>query len=263
MKAKKSFGQHFLKNKAIAEGIANAIPDLDQVSNILEIGPGKGMLTQYLLNLKKNLKVVELDRDMIPILEERFKETSIIQEDFLKLDLPNVFEGEDFCLVGNYPYNISSQIVFKMLAHHHMIPSMVGMFQKEVAERIISPAGTKKFGIISVFTQLYYEGELVYNISREEFDPPPNVESAVIKLTRKEKFFEVHNPILFKKIVKESFGMRRKMIRKTIKAIIPGHDFLNDKKLDLRPEKYSTEEFVKLSNEVNQILQERKKEKNV
>ncbi len=258
MKAKKSFGQHFLNNDLIAEEIAMAISDISLNANVLEIGPGKGMLTKQLIKLNKNLKLVELDRDMIPILKNKFPSLEIRQEDFLKTSLEEVFDGEAFCLIGNYPYNISSQIVFKMLDFEHLIPLMVGMFQKEVAERIISGPGSKKFGVISVFTQVHYSGELILNVGKEQFDPPPKVESAVIKLVRKKEKFKIDNPKLFRSIVKQSFGTRRKMIRKCIKSFIPESDFLKQEKLNLRPESLSTKNFVDLSNEVNTILEKRK-----
>lgn len=261
MKAKKSFGQHFLNNHSIAEEIAQAIHQMPFSKNLLEVGPGQGMLTQYLIRENEHLKVVELDRDMIPILQKKFPKLEIIESDFLKLDLKEIFSGKPFCLVGNYPYNISSQIVFKMLDMHELIPAMVGMFQKEVAERIISPPGSKKFGIISVFTQLYYDGSLLINVDKSEFDPPPNVQSAVILLKRKKDVQEPNNPKLFRSIVKQSFGMRRKMIRKCIKTFIPDHDFISDPMLDLRPEKLSTIDFIDLSNKVDAIIKERNSSK--
>lgn len=198
MRAKKSFGQHFLKSESIASSISNSLPIDEGITRVLEVGPGKGMLTKYLHKNVEELKVVELDRDMIPILLSQFPEMDIIQEDFLKLDLSQVFEGQKFYLIGNYPYNISSQIVFKMIDYRDLIPCMVGMFQKEVADRIVSEPGSKKYGIISVLTQLYFDGTLLFDVDRTEFSPPPKVQSAVIKLQRRKTEYDVKDHVLFK-----------------------------------------------------------------
>lgn len=254
MKAKKSFGQHFLKDELLAANIASSFTMSSDKMNVLEVGPGRGMLTKYLLKNAYELKVVELDRDMIPILHRTFPNLEIIQEDFLKTDLSAIFDGESFYLIGNYPYNISSQIIFKMLEYKDLIPEMVGMFQKEVAERIVSKEGSKKYGAISVLAQLHYEGELIFQVPPTAFNPPPKVDSAVIKMTRRKTPLNLKNEKLFRSIVKASFGNRRKMIRNCLKSIIPGNEILQDKRFDARPERLSVQEFADLANEVDEII---------
>lgn len=252
MKAKKSFGQHFLNNEDIAHEIAQGL--LTEVSNerVLEIGPGQGMLTKYLIDRGFDLKVVELDRDMIPILEGKFESLTerIMQFDFLKVDLNEVFDGQPFMLIGNYPYNISSQIVFKMVEHRALIPQMVGMFQKEVAQRIVATPTSKAYGVISVLTQAYYDGEYLFDVGNQHFDPPPKVMSGVIRLTRNEKETEIAHPKLFKTVVKLAFSQRRKMLRNTMKSLLKDSALLKDDFFMQRPERVSVEKFVWLTNEV-------------
>ena len=257
MKAKKSFGQHFLIDEGLAMNIAASLSKDMGVNQVLEVGPGRGMLTQYLIEQGFDFKVVELDRDMIPILNKKFSKLEIIQEDFLKVDLLSIFDSEPFLLIGNYPYNISSQIIFKMLEYKDLIPEMVGMFQKEVAERIVSKEGSKKYGVISVLAQLHYEGVLIFQVPPTAFNPPPKVDSAVIKMTRRKIPLNLNNEKLFRTIVKSSFGNRRKMIRNCLKSIIPGHEILRDKRFDARPERLSVQEFVDLTNEIEVIQNKR------
>lgn len=250
MKAKKSFGQHFLINEDITAAIATALTtDLD-TQRVLEVGPGRGALTQYLLEKQCDLKVVELDRDMIPILAKSFAqlENRILEVDFLKLDLVEVFDGQAFNLIGNYPYNISSQIVFKMIDHRDLIPQMVGMFQKEVAQRIVATPTSKAYGVISVLTQAYYDGEYLFDVGNENFDPPPKVQSGVIRLTRKTLAHDIPNPKLFKSIVKTAFSQRRKMLRNTMKSFLKGSDILEDQFFQQRPERVSVEKFLWLTD---------------
>jgi len=252
MKAKKSFGQHFLTNEDIARDIAEGLATDLSTNRVLEVGPGKGMLTKYLIEFAHDLKVVELDRDMIPILHSTFAtlEDRILEVDFLKLDLTTVFNNQSFMLIGNYPYNISSQIVFKMIDHRDLIPQMVGMFQKEVAKRIVATPTSKAYGVISVLAQAYYDGEYLFDVGNENFDPPPKVQSGVIRLTRKSVDHAMPNPKLFKSIVKTAFSQRRKMLRNTMKAFLKGSDILEDEFFKQRPERVSVEQFLWLTEVV-------------
>ncbi len=249
MKAKKSFGQHFLINENAAKTIVDALDISHSGQNVLEIGPGKGVLTKYLLEKDIHLRVVEADRDMVAYLQKTFPqlEEDIIFLDFLKLKLSRVFDEQPFLLIGNYPYNISSQIVMKMVKYKEYIPEMVGMFQREVAERIIAPHGNKTYGVISVLVQAYYEGEMVLKVSPGSFSPPPKVNSAVIKLKRKDNLSLGCDEKLFRTVVKMSFNQRRKMMRNSLKSIIKQKTLLEDKILTQRPEQLSLEQFVQLT----------------
>lgn len=249
MKAKKSFGQHFLINENAAKAIVDALDISHSGQNVLEIGPGKGVLTKYLLEKDIHLRVVEADRDMVAYLHNMFPrlEDDIIFLDFLKLKLSKVFDDQPFLMIGNYPYNISSQIVMKMVKYREYIPEMVGMFQREVAERIIAPHGNKTYGVISVLVQAYYEGEMVMKVSPGSFSPPPKVNSAVIKLKRKENQNLGCDEKLFRTVVKLSFNQRRKMMRNSLKSIIKDKILLEDKLLTQRPEQLSLEQFVQLT----------------
>jgi len=249
LKAKKSYGQHFLNNEELSARIANSLLLTDTYEKVLEIGPGKGMLTKYLLKKDFELVVVEADRDMISYLQQNYPQLSgqIISDDFLKVDLELFFQKKSFGLIGNYPYNISSQILFKMLEYKEQIPEMVGMFQKEVAERVVSGPGSKVYGVISVLIQAYYEGTYLFTVDRSNFSPPPKVQSAVIRLTRKEDQNLGCDYSLFRRVVKQAFSQRRKMLRNTMKAFIGGDELLNDDFFNQRPEKLSVAEFVQLS----------------
>lgn len=264
LKAKKSFGQHFLNNALITESIADGLEKTHLYENVLEVGPGKGMLTKYLLQRDYNLKVVEADRDMVSFLEKNFLalEGKIISNDFLKTDLNEMFDGQSFGLIGNFPYNISTQIIFKMLDYKELIPEMVGMFQKEVAERIVSPPGSKTYGVISVLIQAYYEGKYLFTVDRMNFNPPPKVQSGVIQLVRRENLDLGCDPKLFKRIVKQAFSQRRKMLRNTMKAFLNKEDpaaneLLQSEFFQLRPEKLSVQDYVKLANWIHDINQEK------
>ena len=258
MKAKKSYGQHFLTSEVISQRIADGLMLTDTYNDVLEVGPGQGMLTKYLLEKPYNLKVVEADRDMVAHLNAHYPQLSpnIISEDFMKLRLEEVM-GQNFALIGNYPYNISSQIVFKMIECRQFIPEMVGMFQKEMAERIVAPPGNKTYGVISVLTQAFYDGQLLFNVKPGSFNPPPRVMSAVIRLTRKPDYENLGcNHKLFRAIVKHSFGQRRKMLRNTMKAFIKGSDVLERALFRERPEQLSVQDFVDLTNLVEKIQKE-------
>jgi len=250
LKAKKSYGQHFLVDEAVSSQIADSLLLENGLNNVLEVGPGKGMLTKYLLEKDYNFRAVEADRDMVAYLQKNYEalEGKIISEDFLKIKVDELFDNEPLALIGNYPYNISSQIIFKMLDYKDLVPEMVGMFQKEVAERIVAPPGSKTYGVISVLAQAYYEGELLIHIGPEAFDPPPKVQSAVIRLKRKEQLEIDCDPKVFKRVVKQAFSQRRKMLRNTMKAFIKGDELLQDEFFQQRPERLSVEDFVKLAN---------------
>lgn len=246
--AKKSFGQHFLVHESSAKEIAGFIDHLGIGTNVLEIGPGRGMLTKYLLAKPVNLKMVEADVDMVNFLKTKLKvlDDQMIHLDFLKLNLAKVFDEQDFVIIGNFPYNISSQIVFKMVNSKHLVPEMIGMFQLEMAERIVAKHGGKDYGVISVLTQAYYHGSMLMKLAPSDFNPPPKVNSAVIRLERKENIPNF-NERLFRNIVKSSFNQRRKMLRNTLKPLVNDHDILSDEFFNKRPEQLSVEEFISLT----------------
>lgn len=246
MKAKKSYGQHFLTNEAYAKEIAGSFTHREEKINVLEIGPGKGFLTKYLVGHFDHFKVVEADPDMVNYLKKTFPslQSDIIFLDFLKLSMEKVFDGQPFYVIGNFPYNISSQILIKMVNHHDLVPQMVGMFQKEVADRVIAPPGSKTYGVISVLVQAFYTGELLFNVGPQHFNPPPKVNSAVIRLTRKEDTTLGCNERLFRHIVKATFNQRRKMLRNTLKPLVEDESVLSAAYFDQRPEQLSVQDFV-------------------
>ncbi len=250
MKAKKSYGQHFLTNEHFAQRIADGL--VQPHTRVLEVGPGKGMLTKYLLEKEVELKVVEADHDMVEYLQKHYPTltANILEGDFLKANLWQIFDNQSFALIGNFPYNISSQIVFKMVEYRLLISEMVGMFQKEMAERIIAPPGGKNYGVISVLTQAFYEGKLLFNVSKGNFNPPPKVESAVIRLTRKADSELNYDPVLFRQIVKTTFNQRRKMLRNTLKGFFKDESILEEVFFQQRPEQLSVEAFMELTRRV-------------
>jgi 16S rRNA (adenine1518-N6/adenine1519-N6)-dimethyltransferase len=245
LKAKKSYGQHFLKNPGIASKIASSLSG--NFTNVLEIGPGTGNLTQFLIHKGYKLIAVEADQDMADILYQKFsaEQITILKEDFLQTNLSSIFNGESFAIIGNFPYNISSQIVFKILDNHHLVPEMVGMFQKEVAQRIVSPPGNKDYGILSVLTQSLYSGKYLFSVDKNEFSPPPKIQSGVIRLTKKSEL-KNYDRQLFTKLVKTSFGQRRKMLRNTLKNLLDPQ-FLDDPFFTQRPEQLSVDDFINLT----------------
>lgn len=249
MRAKKSFGQHFLINESLAEKIANSLLMDSDVKNVLEIGPGKGVLTKYLLQQDIDLRVVEADKDMVQYLESHYPklEDNIIFLDFLKLNMKKVFDGQPFYLIGNYPYNISSQILFKMVKHRELIPEMIGMFQKEVSDRVIAPPGSKTYGVVSVLIQAFYHGENVVKVNPGSFNPPPKVMSSVIRLTRKENYDLGCDYSFFRTVVKTAFGQRRKMMRNTLKGLVKDPALLKESYFTRRPEELGVDEFVDLT----------------
>ena len=256
VKPKKFLGQHFLKDLGIAQDIADTVdacPDLP----ILEVGPGMGVLTQFLMKKQREVKVVELDFESVAYLKENFSalEGNIIEYDFLKLKLENLFEGKPFVLTGNYPYNISSQIFFKMLDYKDLIPCCTGMIQKEVAERIAAGPGSKTYGILSVLIQAWYRVEYLFTVHEHVFNPPPKVKSAVIRMTRNETTELGCDEKLFKQIVKTTFNQRRKTLRNSISSILDkSHPLSADPIFNKRPEQLSVQEFVELTNQVKEAL---------
>jgi 16S rRNA (adenine1518-N6/adenine1519-N6)-dimethyltransferase len=255
MKAKKSFGQHFLTNESIAKNIANSLEMTGMVKNILEIGPGKGVLTKYLAAQDTNLKVVEADKDMVQYLTSNkiLNDEQIILLDFLKLNMQKVFDGEPFLMIGNYPYNISSQILFKMVNSKELVPEMVGMFQKEVADRVVAPPGSKTYGVISVLVQAYYEGKTIIDVAPNSFSPPPKVQSSVIRLVRKEDAVLPCDDRLFRNVVKTAFNQRRKMLRNTLKPLFGEESLMNDAYFMQRPEQLSVQDFVDITLKLEKL----------
>lgn len=251
VKAKKSFGQHFLKNEEIAHNIAN-LALKHNVKNCLEIGPGMGMLTKYLQALSLNLKIVEVDNESVDYLLENqlIEPHNCIKGDFLRLPLAPIFNNEPFCVIGNFPYNISSQIVFRIVEHRALIPGMSGMFQREVARRIASPKGSKEYGIISVLVQAFFHTEYHFTVDENEFLPPPKVKSGVISLYRKENQTLPCDEKSFIHLVKTGFNQRRKTLRNSLKSITFEDDFTQNEIFNLRPEQLSVDDFVFLTQHI-------------
>ena len=260
MQAKKSYGQHFLKNDSIAARIADSLQRAGQTGRVLEVGPGTGMLTKHLLAHNAwSVYAVEADRDMVAYLQQHYPELRehLIFKDFLEFDPGGLFDGADFCLIGNFPYNISTQILFWLLDHRARVPEMVGMFQKEVADRVVSKPGTKVYGITSVLAQAFYTTEYLFTVEPGSFNPPPKVRSAVIRLTRKENFELGCDEKLFRQLVKIAFNQRRKMLRNTLKPFFPAERLMSDPFFEKRPEVLGWEEYVALVQEIERQKQEK------
>lgn len=256
VKPKKVLGQHFLKDLGIAQAIADTV-DAQPGIPVLEVGPGMGVLTQFLLKKEREVKVVEIDYESVEYLRKEFPqmENSIVEDDFLKMHLDNVFGGRQFVLTGNYPYNISSQIFFKMLDYKDYIPCCTGMIQKEVAERIASKPGKKAYGIISVLLQAWYDIEYLFTVDEHVFNPPPKVKSAVIRMKRNSVTKLGCDEELFKKVVKATFNQRRKTIRNSIKAVLGKQDYDTSAEIfDKRPEQLSVSDFIMLTNMVEKMI---------
>ena len=256
VKPKKFLGQHFLKDLQVAQDIANTVDACPELP-ILEVGPGMGVLTQFLMTKERPLKVVELDFESVAYLRENFPAlgNNIIEQDFLKMDLAQLFEGKPFVLTGNYPYNISSQIFFKMLDYKDLIPCCTGMIQKEVAERMAAGPGSKTYGILSVLIQAWYRVEYLFTVHEHVFNPTPKVKSAVIRMTRNETQELGCNEKLFKQIVKTTFNQRRKTLRNSISPILDKtNPLMADPIFNKRPEQLSVQEFINLTNRVEQAL---------
>ena len=226
-----------------------------EIKNILEIGPGKGVLTKYLAKQDTQLKVVEADQDMVHYLisNKILEESQITFLDFLKLNMSKVFDGAEFLLIGNYPYNISSQILFKMINSKELVPEMVGMFQKEVADRVVAPPGSKTYGVISVLVQAYYEGKTIIDVAPNSFSPPPKVQSSVIRLVRKENHTLPCDDRLFRNVVKTAFSQRRKMLRNTLKSLFKDESLMDDPYFTQRPEQLSVQNFVDITIKISKL----------
>lgn len=255
VKPKKNLGQHFLTDLTIAKRIADTVdacPDLP----VLEIGPGMGVLTQYLVAKPRPVKAVEIDKESVVYLHDRFPKLvdNIIGEDFLRMDLTSIFGGGQFVLTGNYPYDISSQIFFKMLENKDLIPCCTGMIQREVALRMAAQPGNKTYGILSVLIQAWYDVEYLFTVDENVFNPPPKVKSAVIRMTRNAVTDLGCDERLFKRLVKTVFNQRRKMLRVSIKqmfgAVKPGEEFFAGPLMTMRPEQLTIAQFVELTNQV-------------
>lgn len=259
VRPKKNLGQHFLIDLNIAKRIADTVdacPDLP----VLEVGPGMGVLTQFLMPKNRPLKVVEIDKESVAYLHEHFPALSdrIVGDDFLRMDLTTLFDGHDFVLTGNYPYDISSQIFFKMIDNRNLIPCCTGMIQREVALRMASEPGNKAYGILSVLTQAWYDVEYLFTVDENVFNPPPKVKSAVIRMTRNQTRELGCDEKLFKRVVKTVFNQRRKMLRVSLRQIFGGKSsddaFFQHPLMTRRPEQLSIAQFVELTNLVGQEL---------
>ncbi|MGN0280714.1 MAG: 16S rRNA (adenine(1518)-N(6)/adenine(1519)-N(6))-dimethyltransferase RsmA [Prevotella sp.] len=259
VRPKKNLGQHFLTDLNIAKRIADTVDACPELP-VLEVGPGMGVLTQFLMEKPRQTKVVEIDSESVAYLNEHFPRLrdNILGEDFLRMDLTKVFDGKQFVLTGNYPYDISSQIFFKMLDNKELIPCCTGMIQREVAQRMASAPGNKAYGILSVLIQAWYNVEYLFTVDEDVFNPPPKVKSAVIRMTRNETTDLGCDEALFKRVVKTVFNQRRKMLRVSIKPIFAGHnvseEFFKDDMMTKRPEQLSIEQFVELTNKVQNAL---------
>ncbi len=246
VRAKKSLGQHFLKDLGVARRIAETAP----AGRVLEIGPGMGVLTQFLLsNPQIQLTAIELDNESVQYLHEWYPELNLIEGDFLKLDLNQLYPDGDFCVIGNYPYNISSQIFFKVLDYKDRIPVCSGMIQKEVAERLASGPGNKSYGILSVLLQAWYDIEYLETVPEHVFAPPPKVKSAVVRMKRNTRTSLGCDEQLFKSVVKAAFNQRRKQMRNSLQQLAgKNNPILEENIFTRRPEQLSVEEFIHLTN---------------
>jgi 16S rRNA (adenine1518-N6/adenine1519-N6)-dimethyltransferase len=255
VRPKKSLGQHFLKDLSVAERIAQTLEVYPHLP-VLEVGPGMGVLTQFLLRDGRDLTVVELDAESVTYLQSHYPalQERIVQADFLKMDLGQRFPSP-FCVIGNYPYNISSQIFFKVLEYKDLIPCCAGMIQKEVAERLASPPGKKSYGILSILIQAWYKVEYLFTVEPDVFDPPPKVKSAVVRMTRDDRLTMDCDETLFRTVVKTAFNQRRKTMRNSLKPLLGKENELFALPLfDKRPEQLSVEEFIALTRLVNSHL---------
>lgn len=257
VKAKKNLGQHFLKEKEIARRIAATLDGYPSLP-VLEVGPGTGVLTEFLLENRRDLTVVEIDRESVAYLKEHYPilEGKILEQDFLRMDLSQYFDTP-FCIIGNYPYNISSQIFFKVLDNKDSVPCCSGMIQKEVAERMIASPGSKAYGILTVLLQAWYDVEYLFTVNEQVFIPPPKVKSAVVRLTRNKRKQLNCDEKLFKMVVKTGFNQRRKMLRNSVKSLLSGEEPLpDDPMLTKRPEQLSIEQFEALTNLLEPLVKQ-------
>ena len=260
VRPKKNLGQHFLTDLNIAKRIADTVDACPDIP-VLEIGPGMGVLTQFLVEKPRQVKAVEIDDESVRYLNEKFPKLrdNIIGDDFLKMDLRQVFDGKTFVLTGNYPYDISSQIFFKMLDNNELIPCCTGMIQREVALRIASKPGSRQYGILSVMIQAWYDTEYLFTVDEDVFNPPPKVKSAVIRMTRNGVQDLGCDETLFKRVVKTVFNQRRKMLRVSLKPLfnketMPSPEFFANDMMTKRPEQLAVADFVELTNRVASVM---------
>ena len=262
IKAKKHLGQHFLRDEGIAKQIAGTL-SLEGYRDVIEIGPGTGVLTKYLLERDMDLVAMDLDRESIDYLNNSFPlehpesmedkgVLKVVEADFLKFDLSSLFGNRPFAITGNFPYNISTQIVFKMLEMREQVPEFSGMFQKEVAARICEKEGSKTYGILSVLVQAFYTAEYLFTVPPEVFDPPPKVQSGVLRLVRKSDFNLVCDEKLFFQVVKTAFNQRRKTLRNSLKSFALSDDLRTEVIFDKRPEQLSVSDFIELTKKIEQ-----------
>jgi 16S rRNA (adenine1518-N6/adenine1519-N6)-dimethyltransferase len=250
--AKKHLGQHFLKEEVIAEKIVDSLNPNGRYKEVLEIGPGMGVLSKFLFQkMEYNTTLIEIDKEAISYLQKHFPEfkSNLIEGDFLSMNLKETFH-EPFAIIGNFPYNISTQILFKILENRELVPECVGMFQKEVAERIAGEPGNKEYGILSVFMQAYYEVELLFVLNENDFSPPPRVKSAVLRFERKENFELGADEKAFFRTVKTAFNQRRKTLRNALSSLMNKKDDGTIPYLDKRAETLSWQQFVELTNSI-------------
>lgn len=251
VKAKKHLGQHFLKDESIAKDIADTLT-LNGYAKVLEIGPGMGVLTKYILDKPVETYVIEIDTESVEYLNAHYPKLhgKIISEDFLRYNITKDFGDEPFAIIGNFPYNISTQIVFRTLELRDRIPEFSGMFQKEVAQRICEKKGSKAYGILSVLVQAFYEAEYLFTVDEHVFNPPPKVKSGVLRLIRKENYHLQVDEKLFFAVVKMAFNQRRKTLRNSLKTYNLSDNLKEDTIFDLRPEQLSVEQFIDLTQKI-------------
>jgi 16S rRNA (adenine1518-N6/adenine1519-N6)-dimethyltransferase len=260
VKAKKHLGQHFLKDENVAKKIADTLTE-NGYNNVLEIGPGMGVLTKYLLQKKPKITVLELDSESVEYLNDNFKKEQInintssekfeiIEGDFLKKNLHEIFYQQQVAIIGNFPYNISSQIVFKAIENREFVPEFSGMFQKEVAQRIAEKEGSKTYGILSVLTQAFFDVEYLFTVPPTVFNPPPKVDSGVIRCIRKENYTLPVDEKLFFRVVKTAFNQRRKMLRSSLKSFNLSVSLKEDPIFAKRPEQLSVAAFISLTQKI-------------
>ena len=260
VRPKKNLGQHFLTDLGIAKAIADTVDACPDIP-VLEVGPGMGVLTQYLTEKSRPLRVVEIDKESVAYLNEHFPQLQgqVISDDFLRMDLSRLFDGQPFVLTGNYPYDISSQIFFKMLDYKDYIPCCTGMIQHEVAQRIASQPGNKAYGILSVMIQAWYDVEYLFMVDEHVFNPPPKVKSAVIRMTRNNVEHLGCDERLFRTVVKTVFNQRRKMLRVSLRQLFTkgtvAPDFFENEMMTMRPEQLTIPQFVELTNLVAQQME--------
>jgi len=248
MKAKKSYGQHFLIEPGAAEQISDALSEHLDVDFIVEVGPGRGALTTHLLKHDRKVVAVEADKSLIPVLDKQFsnhENLNVVYADFLKYNVLDDHPEQSFAIIGNFPYNISSQIIFSLIGYRDNCPVLVGMFQKELADRLIAPPGSKTYGVISALVQLFYKGERLFNLNPEAFNPPPKVHSTVIKFIRRDDTPNVDYKT-YRRIVKMAFSQRRKKLRNTIGHLFEDDIVTSNDYFQERPEQLGVDDFVKL-----------------